>query len=116
MFGHMRLLGSGPYPALLVPDQAVVTDQTRQAVYVVGPDGMVSERMVNVGPIADGLRVIHDGLSAGDVVIIDGIQRARPGHKVSVQVGAIKASAVSPGATDYATPLSTSAKIADPAG
>ena len=44
MFGHMRLLGSGAYPALLVPDQAVVTDQERQVVYVVGPDNVARMR------------------------------------------------------------------------
>ena len=114
MFGHMRLLGSGPYTAMLVPDQAVVTDQTRQAIYVVGADGMVTERMVEVGPIADGLRVIRSGLSPSDTIVIDGVQRARPGHKVQVRQGTI--TAVAPqGPANVTTPLSTSAKIADQA-
>ena len=110
----MRLLGSGPYTAMLVPDQAVVTDQTRQAIYVVGADGMVTERMVEVGPIADGLRVIRSGLSPSDTIVIDGVQRARPGHKVQVRQGTI--TAVAPqGPANVTTPLSTSAKIADQA-
>jgi len=116
MFGHMRLLGSGPYRAILVPDQAVVTDQTRQAVYVVAPDGAVSERMVEVGPIAEGLRVIRSGLSVGDVVIIDGVQRARPGQKVTTRPGAITPLVAPTGQSDVTAPLSTSAKIAAPTG
>lgn len=116
MFGHMRLLGSGPYQAILVPDQAVVTDQTRQAVFVVAPDGMVSERMVEVGPIAQGLRVIRSGLSVGDRVIVDGTQRARPGQKVTARAGAITPLVAPAASSDIVSPLSTSAKIADPAG
>jgi RND family efflux transporter MFP subunit len=114
MFGHMRLLGSGPYQALLVPDQAVVTDQTNQAVYVVGPGGMVSERRVEVGPLSEGLRVIRAGLTPGDVVIIDGIQRAHAGHPVSPHQGVITATAAPAEQSDYLEPPSTSAKLADP--
>jgi RND family efflux transporter MFP subunit len=115
MFGHMRLLGSGPYQALLVPDQAVITDQTRQAVYVVGPGGVVSERTVDVGPLSEGLRVIHAGLSVGDVVIIDGVQRAHAGKPVVTRPGTIAPTVSPSGEAGYLTPLSTSAKIADPA-
>ena len=89
MFGHMRLQGSGPYAALLVPDQAIVTDQTRQVVYVVAADGKVSERDVQTGPLTNGLRVIRAGLGAHDTIIIDGVQRARPGQKVSPRQGRI---------------------------
>jgi RND family efflux transporter MFP subunit len=116
MFGHMRLLGSGPYMAILVPDQAVVTDQTNQAVYVVKPDGSVVERMVEVGPLAEGLRVIRSGLSTGDVVIIDGVQRARPGQKVASRPGTIAPLAAPAVGAQVITSPSTSAKIADTAG
>jgi len=91
MFGHMRLLGSGAYPALLIPDQAVVTDQERQIVYVVGAHGMVQARPVTLGPIAEGLRVVRTGLTAGDLVIVDGVQRAQAGHRVSPRRGRIVA-------------------------
>ena len=75
---------------------------------------MVTERMVEVGPIADGLRVIRSGLSPSDTIVIDGVQRARPGHKVQVRQGTI--TAVAPqGPANVTTPLSTSAKIADQA-
>jgi RND family efflux transporter MFP subunit len=90
MFGHMRLRGAAPYPALLVPDQAVTTDQTREIVYVVDSGGMVHERGVTPGALFNGLRVIRTGLSASDQVIIDGIQRARPDHKVNATHGDIK--------------------------
>jgi RND family efflux transporter MFP subunit len=89
MFGHMRLQGSGAYLALLIPDQAIVTDQTRQVVYVVAADGKVSERDVQAGPLTQGLRVIRQGIAAGDTVIIDGVQRARVGQKITPHQGRI---------------------------
>jgi RND family efflux transporter MFP subunit len=114
MFGHMRLLGSGPYQALLVPDQAVVTDQTNQVVYIVGPGNVVSVRHVQVGPLSEGLRVIHSGLSANDVVIIEGVQRAHSGQKVTPRPGTIAPTPSGQG-PGYVEPVSTSAKLADPA-
>lgn len=89
MFGHMRLLGSGAYSALLVPDSAVVTDQSRKVAYVVAADGGVQPRVVQLGPIVDGLRVVRSGLTAQDRIIINGLQRARPGTKVQARLGAI---------------------------
>jgi RND family efflux transporter MFP subunit len=98
MFGHMRLQGSRPYTGLLVPDQAVVADQSRQVVLVVGPNNLVAQRGVELGPLVDGLRVIRSGVSLSDRVIIDGVQHARPGKPVSVKAGQITPS------TDAATP------------
>lgn len=89
LFGHLRLLGSGAYDALVVPDQAVVTDQSRQAVYVVGADNVVSQRLVETGPLYEGLRVIRSGLTPTDRVVIDGVQRARTGRKVAPVAGKI---------------------------
>jgi RND family efflux transporter MFP subunit len=89
MFGHLRLLGSGAYKGVLAPDQAVVTDQSRQVVYVVGTDNTVSQRLVETGPLVDGLRVIRKGLSASDQIVIDGVQRAKPGKKVKPKPGVI---------------------------
>ena len=63
MFGRARLLGSGTYHAMLVPDEAIVTDQTRKLVYVVGKDGKVAPRPVETGPQVEGLRVIKTGLA-----------------------------------------------------
>ncbi len=89
MFGHMRLLGSGAYQGLLVPDEAIVTDQTRKTVLVVGPDGKVAAKVLELGPIVDGLRVVRSGLSATDNVIIAGGQRAHPGAPVKAVAGKI---------------------------
>jgi len=89
MFGHMRLLGSGAYQGLLIPEDAVVTDQTRKTVLVVGPDGKVAQRVLDLGPIVDGLRVVRLGLRADDSVIIAGVQRAHAGAPVKIVQGKI---------------------------
>jgi len=82
-FGRVRLIGSSPYEALLIPDTAVATDQSRKIVFVVKDDDTVEARAVTLGPLDEGLRVIRDGLKADDRVIVDGIQRARVGAKVT---------------------------------
>jgi membrane fusion protein, multidrug efflux system len=82
-FGRVRLIGSSPYEALLIPDTAIATDQSRKIVFVVKEDDTVEARPVVLGPLDDGLRVIREGLKAEDRVIVDGIQRARVGAKVS---------------------------------
>ncbi|WP_407170669.1 efflux RND transporter periplasmic adaptor subunit [Bradyrhizobium sp. ORS 111] len=84
-FGRVRIIGSSPYEALLIPDAAVVTDQSRKIVFVVKDDDTVEARPVVLGPLDEGLRVIREGLKAEDRVIVDGIQRARVGAKVTPQ-------------------------------
>ena len=82
-FGRVRLIGSSPYEALLLPDAAVATDQSRKIVFVVRDDDTVEARPVVLGPLDDGLRVIREGLKPEDRVIVEGLQRARVGAKVS---------------------------------
>jgi multidrug efflux system membrane fusion protein len=82
-FGRVRLIGSSPYEALLLPDTAIATDQSRKIVFVVKADDTVEARAVVLGPLDDGLRVIKEGLKPDDRVIVDGIQRARVGAKVT---------------------------------
>ena len=82
-FGRVRLIGSSPYEALLLPDAAIATDQSRKIVFVVNNENTVEVRPVILGPLDDGLRVIREGLKAEDKVIIDGIQRARVNAKVA---------------------------------
>lgn len=84
-FGRVRLIGSSPYEALLLPDTAIATDQSRKIVFVVKDDNTVEAKPVILGPLDDGLRVIREGLKAEDRVIVDGIQRARVGAKVTPQ-------------------------------
>ena len=102
MFGHLRLLGSAPYRALLVPDKAVQTDQTIQVVYVLGPDGVVRQRQIDPGPVVGGLRVIKSGLKPTDVVVIDGLTRVRPGDKARGVPGEIKPRPPAPAENDLA--------------
>jgi len=82
-FGRVRLIGSSPYDALLLPDTAVASDQSRKIVFVVKDDDTVEARQVTLGPLDQGLRVIREGLKPEDRVIVDGLQRARVGAKVS---------------------------------
>jgi membrane fusion protein, multidrug efflux system len=82
-FGRVRLIGSSPYEALLLPDTAIATDQSRKIVFVVKDDNAVEAKPVTLGPLDEGLRVIREGLKAEDRVIVDGIQRARVGAKVT---------------------------------
>jgi len=89
MFGNMRLTGGGERQALLIPDAAVRTDQARKLVFVVGQDGIVAARPVEPGPLVGGLRSIRSGLKADDRVIIQGVQFASPGAKVTVRQGRI---------------------------
>ena len=93
LFGRMRLAAGGTHQALLVPDTAIVTDQTRKLVLVVQQDGTVANRPVELGPLVGGLRVIEKGLKPSDRVIIKGTQMAMPGQKVTAQNGRIVASA-----------------------
>jgi membrane fusion protein, multidrug efflux system len=84
-FGRVRLIGSSPYEALLLPDTAIATDQSRKIVFVVKDDDTVEARAVVLGPLDGGLRVVREGLKAEDRVIVDGLQRARVGTKVKPQ-------------------------------
>jgi len=87
-FGRVRLIGSAPYEALLLPDTAIATDQSRKIVFVVKDDDTVEAKPVILGPLDDGLRVIREGLKPEDRVIVDGLQRARVGAKVSPHAAA----------------------------
>lgn len=89
MFGRLRLIGSGQYDALLLPDEAIASDQSTKLVMVVADDGTVAPHPVTLGPKIDGLRVIRTGIAATDKVIISGLTRARPGAKVTPQEGKI---------------------------
>jgi multidrug efflux system membrane fusion protein len=82
-FGRVRLIASAPYEALLVPDGAIATDQARKIVFVVKDDNTVEAKPVVLGPLDEGLRVVREGIKPEDHVIVDGLQRARVGAKVT---------------------------------
>ena len=89
-FGQLRLPGSPEYEAILVPESAIVADQSNKMVMTVTGDGTVEPRVIRDGPrYAGSLRIIRRGLEPGDRIIINGLMRARPGAKVDPQPGTI---------------------------
>jgi RND family efflux transporter MFP subunit len=86
LFARVRLLGSGDYSATLVEDRAIGTDQSNKYVLVVGSDNKVEYRKVTLGRLIDGLRVVREGLSTADTVVLSGLQRTRPGAAVTPRI------------------------------
>ncbi len=94
IFGRLQLFG-GEYDALLIPDSAIISDQARKIVFVVGPGDVVQAKPVTLGTLVDGLRVIRSGLAPTDKVVLDGLANpmVRPGAKVVPQKAEITAKA-----------------------
>ena len=93
MFARVRVQGSEDYLAIMIPDEAIGTDQTNKFVFTVAEDGTVGRKSIVLGPVIDGLRVVRTGLATTDWIITKGIQRARAGGKVTpkkedIRVGA----------------------------
>jgi membrane fusion protein, multidrug efflux system len=88
-FGRLRLYG-GESNAFLVPDSAIASDQASKIVFTVSDDGTVGIKRVELGPMIDGLRMIRSGLTAADRIVIEGLQRARSGQKVTPEPGKIQ--------------------------
>jgi RND family efflux transporter MFP subunit len=89
-FARLRLAVAPARPALMVPDASVMLDQSQQIVMTVGPDGTIAPKIVEIGELRGGLRVIRSGLNADDRVIIGGFAHAVPGAKVVPDDGEIK--------------------------
>ncbi|MFC0410003.1 efflux RND transporter periplasmic adaptor subunit [Roseomonas elaeocarpi] len=83
MFGRVRLPSGPEHRAVLIPDEALSSDQDRRIVYVVGEGNKVAARPVRTGPLVDGYRVVRDGLSGGETIAINGLARVRPGAVVA---------------------------------
>ena len=83
LFARIRLVGSGMYRATVVVDRAIGTDQDKKFVLVLKPDSTVEYRQVQLGRLVGGLRVVDSGLTAGDQIVINGLQRVRPGMKIA---------------------------------
>ena len=75
LFARVRVLGSGEFNAILIDDKAVLTDQDRKYVYVVDAKGTAQRKDVQVGRMADGLRIVESGLARNDRVIVSGVQK-----------------------------------------
>jgi RND family efflux transporter MFP subunit len=111
MFGNMRLASAGTRQALLVPDDAVQTDQARKVLLTIDSKNVVSQKPVELGPVVGGLRIVRSGIGPNDRIIIQGTQMAMPGATVAPKVGRI---VVASGATAPASvqPISGEATLA----
>jgi len=85
MFARIRVPGSPAYPTLLIPDAAIASEQARKYVLVVDAENTAQQRYVTLGQLVGGLRVIKEGLTAADRVVVAGLMHARPGGKVTPQ-------------------------------
>ena len=86
MFGRINVPGSLPYRGVMLPDEAIGADQDRRIVYVVDGEGNVSTKPVRTGPRNYGYRVIREGLTGDETVVINGLMRVRPGVKVKADM------------------------------
>jgi multidrug efflux system membrane fusion protein len=89
-FALVRVVVATPSPTLLVPDTAVLPDQSQHTVMTVSADGTVAPKQVEVGDVRGSLRVIRSGLEPNDRIIVDGLLHAAPGTKVATQDGTIR--------------------------
>jgi multidrug efflux system membrane fusion protein len=85
LFARLQLPGSGQYRAILLPDEAIASDQSQKLVWVVDGDSKAQYRPVKIGPLIDGLRVVREGVGEDDWVVVAGLQRVRPGQPVDAQ-------------------------------
>jgi multidrug efflux system membrane fusion protein len=91
LFVRLRLPGTVSYRGVLIEDRAVGTDLDRRYVFVIDRDKKIESRTVALGPMVDGLRVVRHGLTEGELIVVNGLQRVRPGAQVEasvVQMGA----------------------------
>ena len=89
-FARLRIPGSGEYEAMLIRDSAVSSDQGRPFVYVVAEDGKATQRTVLTGPLEDGFRIVREGLTPEDRVVINGLMSIRPGVPVKAEEAEMK--------------------------
>jgi len=86
LFGRVTVGASDPYRGILLPDEAIGSDQDRRVVYVVGDNNIVNIKPVRIGPRIDGYRVIRDGLTGNETIVVNGLVRVRPGTPVTPQM------------------------------
>lgn len=83
LFGRVEIEGSNTYQAMLIPDDAIGTDQNERVVYVLQPDNTVASKAIRPGPRLYGYRVVRSGLEPNDTIVVRGVVRVRPGAKVT---------------------------------
>jgi multidrug efflux system membrane fusion protein len=83
LFARVRVPTTPKRETILVNPRAIGTDQSQKFVYVVGEDSTAQRRTIDIGPLLDGLRIVRSGLKPGDRIIVNGLQRVRPGSPVT---------------------------------
>lgn len=98
LFARVRLVSRSTHPAILIDDKAILTDQDRKYVYIVGEDGTAQRRDVKLGRVNDGMRIVESGLEPGDQVVVHGVQKiffpGMPLDPQPVEMGAPPAPAI----------------------
>ncbi len=82
LFGRVRILGAALHRGVLLPEEAFATDQDKRIVYVVGPDNKIATKTVRMGPHIDGYRIVREGLTGEETVVVNGLMRVRAGVTV----------------------------------
>ena len=101
LFARVQIAGGAPSQQILIQDRAINTDQDRKFVYVVDKEGKAEYRAVKLGPLDDGLRVVREGLKPGERIVVNGLQRVRPGAPIAAQtVPMVVPAAAAPAAKD----------------
>jgi multidrug efflux system membrane fusion protein len=100
MFGRVNVPGSLPHRGILVPDEAIGADQERRIVFVLDDAGTVSTKEVRTGPRLDGYRVIREGLTGDETIVVNGLMRVRPGVKVKAEMVTLPPKAEVAGSVD----------------
>jgi RND family efflux transporter MFP subunit len=103
LFARVRLPVGAPQNALLVSERAIGTDQSQKFVLAVGRDNTVAYRTVKLGTVIDGKRVVREGLAPGETIIVNGLQRVRPGMTVAPELQAVAAIPAKPTSTKFAS-------------
>ena len=86
LFGRISIPGSNEYEGVLIPDQAVGTDQNRRIVFVVGENNVLTPTVIRPGPRIDGYRVVRTGLKGDETIVVNGLARVRPGMTIDPQL------------------------------
>jgi multidrug efflux system membrane fusion protein len=119
LFVRIRLVGRDTRDAVLIDDRAVGTDLGKKFVFVLKDDSTVDYRNVTLGPNVDGLRIVTGGLAAGEVIVVNGLQRVRPGASVAAtkvvmdmsRDGLRQVAATDPDTSDKAQPSTAHGRV-----
>lgn len=98
LFGRVEVAASNRYKGILIPDEAIGSDQNERVVYVVGDDGTVTPKPVRTGPKQYGYRVIREGMTGDETIVVNGLMRVRPGAKVKPELIVLPQDVTAPGA------------------